>query len=630
MKLKYFLFTVLFLLTLSFNSYSQLNKEWASTLANKSNIADAVVKVDNYGYIYVAGTFAGTSSKDWKVIKYHPDGSQVWTRTCYGSTEGDDYVNDMAVNSAGETFICGSFYENSEDMALVKLEADGDIAWTATVDGENSAVDIAYALILDGSGNVYVSGECENRTYKDAVLIKYNSSGTEQWKYTYDGTSNQNEVPAAMTFDAGGSVIITGYTEDTDNIKFGLVLKVSTSGSQTWAATATGNGTDCHFTSVVSDASSNIYACGTTYKDGTADYVIVKYNSSGTLQWTSKYDGPATNGADHATCLVMAGSYIYVTGRSEGTSSSVTTYDYCTIKYNTSGTLQWAYRYNGSANGSDEASKIVADFNGDLIVTGTSDGGTSELDYYTHCVDASGAELWSDRHVLTYNGDDRASGLAADAFGNVYMTGVGQTASTAYDFVTVKYADREKNAEVIQSSLSTLASGFLDVVTISSVRNYLYNNIDSGYYDSIPKHFYKSMLEWIDIAESNNYYLRDTVNKTLNKIKNTSSIDYVTPILSKLWWEGKLMTPFITVPYFRDFDSGDLNVTPNIGYVTPLEENYPVAGYTGFVTGTSVPDEDSFTKTDAQTTALLLFTTMVAPPCYIDGEYCMEDLVACL
>jgi hypothetical protein len=54
--------------------------------------------------------------------------------------------------------------------------------WTNRYDGPGSGSDTATGLALDGSGNVYVTGESDGTNhYYDYVTIAYSSAGVPQW-----------------------------------------------------------------------------------------------------------------------------------------------------------------------------------------------------------------------------------------------------------------------------------------------------------------------------------------------------------------------------------------------------------------------------------------------------------------
>jgi hypothetical protein len=195
------------------------------------------------------------------------------------------------------------------------------VAWVSYyASGLAPPSDIGWAIAVDESGNVYVTGGSGWGSYFVYNTMKYDSTGVEQWVARYNGPANGWDVAIALAVDDAGNVYVTGESE--------------------------GSGTD-------------------------RDYATVKYDSAGIEQWVARYNGPV-NSSDGAIALAVddAGN-VYVTGESEGSGTSI---DYTTVKYNSAGVEQWVARYNGPANEWDEAADLAVDETGNVYVTGESKG----------------------------------------------------------------------------------------------------------------------------------------------------------------------------------------------------------------------------------------------------------------
>ncbi|HRJ84514.1 MAG TPA: SBBP repeat-containing protein, partial [Ignavibacteria bacterium] len=98
-------------------------------------------------------------------------------------------------------------------------------------------------------------------------------------------------------------------------------------------------------TSIYVDGAGNVYVAGASTGSGSGkDFAVVKYNSEGLTQWVGRYNGPGNGDDDAYTVKVDNAGNVYVSGTSTG---SGTGFDYCVVKYNSSGVQQWAARYNG-------------------------------------------------------------------------------------------------------------------------------------------------------------------------------------------------------------------------------------------------------------------------------------------
>lgn len=205
--------------------------------------------------------------------------------------------------------------------------------------------------------------------------------------------------------------------------------------NQEWAARYNGPGNDYDQAySIAADNTGNVYVAGQSFGSGTSsDYATIKYNSSGIQQWVRRYNGPGNDFDESFSLTIDSLSNVYVTGYSTG---SGTGNDYATIKYNSSGLQQWIARYNGTGNGTDKASAIAVDDSGNVYVTGWSFGSGTGFDYVTIKYNSSGTEQWVSR--IEAAGNDYARSLAVDDSGNVYVTGYRFTVSN-YDYCTVRY-----------------------------------------------------------------------------------------------------------------------------------------------------------------------------------------------
>ena len=113
--------------------------------------------------------------------------------------------------------------------------------------------------------------------------------------------------------------------------------------------------------------------------------------------------------------------------------------DYATIKYNFSGQQQWVIRYDGPGHDLDRASGIAVDDSGNVYVTGWSWGAATSSDYATVKYNSAGQQQWVARYDGPVHGDDEAIGIALDGSGNIYVTGYSVGSGTDRDYVTIKY-----------------------------------------------------------------------------------------------------------------------------------------------------------------------------------------------
>src|SRR6266498_3673623 len=333
---------------------------------------------------------------------------------------------------------------------FLTLTATAQEVWVARYKGPGNARDTAWAVAVDASGNVYVTGaSVGSGTGLDYATIKYNSSGIQQWVARYNGSGNSGDEATAIAVDGSGNVYVTGYSTGPASGYDYATIKYNSSGIQQWVARYDGPGdTNDYANAIAVDGSGNVYVTGGSGGSRVGcggacdDYATIKYNSSGIQQWVARYNG-SDYGHNDAQAMAIDGlGNVYVTGISWGGGGSGTFYDYATVKYDTSGTQQWVDRYNGPGNGDDDARAVAIDGSGNVYVTGYSLGSGSGFDYATIKYDSSGTQQWVDRYNGPGNGDDKIvspGAIAIDASGNAYVTGESTNLNGDYDYATIKY-----------------------------------------------------------------------------------------------------------------------------------------------------------------------------------------------
>jgi hypothetical protein len=319
---------------------------------------------------------------------------------------------------------------------------------------------------------VYAGGPISSGTGGyDAFLVKFNSSGVRQWGTYFEGTGN------ACTTDASGNIYIVGLTNSTSGIATAgahqtvmsgsgdaFLVKFNSSGVKQWGtyfggsytlASGMETGLSC-----ATDALGNVYMTGhtpstsgiatagahqTIYGGSSTDAFLVKFNSSGVIQWGTYYGGA---GVDIGySCTTDASGNIYLAGDTQQeflpASSGMTTIgahqsaygggysDGFLVKFDSNGQMQWGTYYGGSLL--DVSVSCATDASGNVYMSGNTQSATGIATSGAHQTTVNGAFLVSFnssgvRQSGTYCGGIK-NVCTTDASGNVYMTGYTQSNS---------------------------------------------------------------------------------------------------------------------------------------------------------------------------------------------------------
>ena len=427
---------------------------WASFNLAKGDNSDRYNQIiaDGSGnFLGVGYTFRSGNYRDFLVVKLNANGDTIWTRTKNGKGSAMDEAVAATVDPNGNIFVTGVTDDGNlgNDILLIKYDAAGNKLFDTTWNSPSALDDYPVAIASDLNGNIFIGGNVQPDTVSgnsDYITLKFDNNGGLIWasQFSRAGVVSGKDEMASMKVDSLGDVYVTGRSFNGTDDDFATLKYLGSSGAQSWLQIYnSGNGND-RGAGLVLDYCGNVIITGKS-RNGTGndDFRTLKYTNSGVLQWSKFYNAPA-NQDDKALAIATDNlCNIYVTGESDIDNSANINYDFATIKYNSSGTQQWA-KINGSVYLQyDIPSSIVVDGSGNVFVTGKSDqnpGLADDNDWMTLMYSSTGAIQWTNFKSGTNTGKgDTPANLILDGSNHVYVAGSLENNISQKDATVIKY-----------------------------------------------------------------------------------------------------------------------------------------------------------------------------------------------
>jgi hypothetical protein len=419
------------------------------------------------------------------------------------------------------------------DVFVTKLNAAGSALVYSTYLG-GSGYEAAGGIAVDASGNAYVTGETVSTNFPttpgafqttlngpyNGFVTKLNAASSALVYSSYLGGGG--DYGQAIAVDASGSAYVTGYASSSNfpttpgafQTTFGgwrdaFVTKVNAAGSALVYSTYLGGSDYDGGSGIAADVSGNAYVTGSTSSidfpttpgafqtafSGYEDAFVTKLNAAGSALLYSTYLG--RSGGWGSAIAVDASGNAYVTGEAENDfpttpgafqATSGGCDDAFVSKLNASGSSLLYSTYLGGSS-CDYGYGIAVDASGNVYVTGdtmSSDFPTTPGAFQTAPLgqfgykafvtklNAAGSALDYSTY-LSGSTEDEANGIAVDALGNAYVTGV----TSSFDFPTTPgtfqstYAGGQADAFLAKLSLGAIVS---PPVTTANLNGPLGNN----------------------------------------------------------------------------------------------------------------------------------------------------------
>ena len=419
--------------------------DWAKRIGGTSYDVGTSLAIDGNGNVYTTGNFSGTvdfdpgadtynltsaGDVDIFISKLDTNGNFVWVKKMGGTLA--DSGGDIVLDGNGNIYSIGGFYGTvdfnpgaginnlssvgSSDIYISKLDANGNYMWAKSVGGV--AYDYYNKLVVDGAGNVYITG---------------NFSGTAD----FDPSTGFYNLTSAGSYDI-------------------FLAKFDNNGNLVWAKNL-GGLLDDYGQGLAVDGSGNVYSTGGFW--GTADFdpeagvynlssegyydiYISKLDMNGEFVWAKSMGGTATDSSSNIK--IDESGYVYSTGFYNNTVdfdpgagvynlTSNGNRDIFISKVDNNGDFVWARTVGGSSG--EGSADLELDANGNVYIVGgffdTADFdpgiGTLNLtsagsgDIFISKLDTHGNFAWAKNMGGT--GNDFGRSLAVDGMGNAYCIG---------------------------------------------------------------------------------------------------------------------------------------------------------------------------------------------------------------
>lgn len=339
------------------------SRQWLSQFFGEGypNHLARAVALDSVGNVYVVGHSAkvinDTANFDAAIAKFNSNGILQWSQTFDIPIDNMDRASlkELIVTKDGSVFAVGtrSVANSTSHLMAIKYNTNGVRQWAYTT----NEYSFGGGIGVDRQNNVLLSGTGYDQDFHiQDYAIKLNEFGVQQWMQVRPSIDWRPEAGhQALVVDDSSNLYVIG--------NYGPV-KYDSDGNLLWG---TGSGyLQIQLESLVLDDSGNVYTVGTHNSGTLVSVETAKYSPDGKIQWEKRFGQPGDhyNGGNDID-LDNEGN-IYVTGYRNWLRNG----NFLTIKYDRQGELQWTKEYDGPAGQPDYASRVKVDDWGNVYVAG--------------------------------------------------------------------------------------------------------------------------------------------------------------------------------------------------------------------------------------------------------------------
>ncbi|WP_412850906.1 T9SS type A sorting domain-containing protein [Chryseobacterium sp. PMSZPI] len=362
------------------------------------------------------------SGFDFHLIKFDQQGNEIWER--YFSGQNQDYLSATVTTQDGGFLLAGSSYsgkgldkkddsKGGSDIWMIRINEFGDELWQKTLG--TSADEEARAVIQTTDQGFFVAGNVQNSSKgygsKDIWIVRLDKDGKELSQLIFGG-KGLDEIEKMIPTKDGGALL-------------GIYSR------------------------------SNIGGSKKTENFGEGDYLVVKLDKNGKVEWEKNYGG---KGDDHIRTLALTSNGYIIGGESRSERSGNKTVgietgtDLWLISLNEKGDEQWQKSYNFGNRDILMGMNVIHSAD-DISTKGILLGGytqaegrigTDDETFWMLYLDGNGNEQWR-KHVKgeSRKKEERLLDLKLNRDGSIILAGTSAEELGKENWKIVKLGDKQ-------------------------------------------------------------------------------------------------------------------------------------------------------------------------------------------
>jgi cysteine-rich repeat protein len=364
----------------------------------------------------------------------------VWTDTHNGSASGEDFVNEIWIDGAGNIYAAGGERVTGEgtNVWLQQYLPDGTEGWTLSYDATAGGDESASALLATDDGDFVLAGAMDSEmAYVDILLLRVDgATQMVEWQVSVDGPGSgsdahdfDNASVLAATSD-GGFVAVGSVSTDAqgDDVWVG---RYDGMGNEVWTATHDLSMIDNTGRALLVGPSDEVYAFGSDYENLMSTGSLVVYDADGVEQvaLAQTFDISISGAGWDADGNIVLTGY--------GAPAN-TLLDVITRKYDPDFTQLWEAVFDGALD-FDFPYDLHVDDTGNVYVVGRMSRVNEQGNAFVEAYDADGNPLWGDEFNGDLDIDEAWYGVSSDANGDVVVGGFSPVLGQQGDAFVRKY-----------------------------------------------------------------------------------------------------------------------------------------------------------------------------------------------